>query len=211
MPFDFAPKTLLVALVVLLAGCNGGLAGDAPATTPTETESNTPTTSTTEVDRDGQAALVTQNISITNHRFDAVVVTVYALRGSVKQINYSYGNGSARTNTRPQGDAGKVWPDVDLGDNVTGDEPVNNTEVARWSAHVTQNETVSLPTVASRQNVSYLIVVYHPAFQQAIHIELFECPNAPWTIIDEIHLQLGGLESDGAGHPTKSAHTSCTG
>lgn len=216
---------IVVVVLVVLAGCLGGLlGGERSSPTPTETAvdssavqsspSRTPTspatpTSTPTATEDGPTVPATQeprNLSVTNYRYEEVVVTVRAVRGPVEKLNVTYGNGSVRTDARKEYDVDVGWPFGPwLGRNVTSVEPVDTTAVARWSADVSRNETVSLPTVATHPHVSYLVVVYHPFFEQVVDGRLVEC-TPPFSRVERFELQMGepGTRSAGA-----RGHVSC--
>lgn len=189
---------VVVAVLVVFAGCLGGLVGEKQSTsTATDDGRAVPT------------AHATQNISITNYRFDEIIVTVQAVEGPVETLNFTYQNGSTQTESRPQDAARHGWPRVSLGDEVTAVAPANATEVARWSAAVPRNETVSLPTVATHPNASYLVVVHLPAFEQVVHVDIVEC-TPPFPSLKRFELQLGGLKTEGEGQPTASRQGTCT-
>lgn len=198
MPNYHLPIAVVVAILVVFAGCLGGSAGDEQATS-----------TATEGGRDVPATHETQNLSVTNYRFDEVAVTVQAVRGPIEALTFTYQDGSEETGPRPQDAARHGWPRVALGDEVTAVAPANATEVARWATVVPRNETVSLPTVATHENTSYLVIVHLPAFEQVVRVDVVEC-TPPSPEVERFELQLGGLERNGEGQPISSRGTSCT-
>lgn len=179
--------TILVVLLVILAGCTGGFADDAHSPTITEDEP------------DGPSVHQAQNISVTNNWVDEVVMLVYIFQGDVETVNLTYANGSVRTDSKAQYDMTRNsgWPSVIPADNVTSIEPVNTTEIAYWSAVVSRNATVSLPTPVERQNVSYLFVVRPPGDEPILYADVVSCTSS-WTL-DRYVLEFSPTRSSDAG------------
>jgi hypothetical protein len=198
------PPIAVVATMAVLAGCSGGFAGPDTAT-PAGPDEPSPTATD---EAPSQTNHETRNLSITNGGFDEMVVTLGAVDGRIESFTVTYENGSTRTLSRPTNESGGGWPYILPSDEVTAAEPANVTEVARWSTVLERNETLSLPTVASHPNATYLVVLRQPRSEHLFAVTVVEC-DQPFPTLERFELQVGGLESDGAGQPRSHSSIEC--
>lgn len=198
------PTIAVVATMAVLAGCSGGFAGPDTATPPGP-DDPTPTPTDEAPPRTNHE---TRTLSITNGGFDEMVVTLGAYDGRIDSFTVTYGNGSTRILSRPTNERGGGWPYILPGDEVTAVEPANVTELARWSTVLERNETLSLPTVASHRNATYLVVLRQQRSEHLFAVSVVDC-DRPFPTLERFELQVGGLERDGAGQPRSHSSIEC--
>ncbi len=142
---------ILIVLLVITAGCN---------TVPSENDVSTPGETTTQVldvpqKTPTQSTTNSQEISIVNNRSTDYLVSVQVINGPVSEVNFTLSNGTVLT--RP---IDSTFEYIYGGaHNVTEIQPTNSTPVARWSAYLVADSTVTLPVPVERTNVTVMTVV----------------------------------------------------
>lgn len=213
---------LLIGSVVL-AGCSGAFLGpetSAPRTTEhepspqpaTATEPATPTA--TETASNGSGVPERQNITVTNYHSAAVTVTVHAVGRPVTKLRLTSANGSVQTDARSDYDAGLGWPYGPYWvENLTSVTPANTTELGRWSTVVAPGETASLPTLATRENVTYLVVVSLSSSGRVLTAALPTCVSAgpDHPTVAQFTVRIGEMEGADEDPPLSgSGSSTCT-
>lgn len=195
-------RAALFAGVVLLAGYAGGLSagsdtqstsallGSTTVHVAGTTVESTPATLTAESTRD---------ISVVNNRSVPYTVRFYVVSEPNPVLDVTFTNGSVLT--RPVNESGpfvQVVPfvhrdgsSVEPVRNVSSIRPADSAQIAKWSATVRPESTVSLPTPVERRNVTLLVVVETTATERPlVYTSTMERCDPPHSKLGQFRLTL---------------------